>query len=274
MAIAYTDGTWRHCQSGGWAVMFRADGVTWSRAGHSAGPSSTYMEVLAVLHALRELSEYPNIRIYTDSKYVQRYFSETIKPLRKRVGGEEEWLLWVEIHKHCVGKKVKCYWVQGHSGNKSNVAADKLAKSMYLAKNKLDKIVRLDRWSRTGVPGQPERVESMGTQSMQQAARGIAAYLHSIGAEISDEQALEVVAQAHGFTDWDQAQAADGSTGRCAKCGSPLDRKGWCIYEPCLYHEWPQSLPYGELSVYGTAVLDRMYPGLRNLKATNNWVNP
>lgn len=91
------------------------------------------MELLAVIRALEALTQPCEVRLHTDSQYVQKGISEWIHSWKKR-----EWRtagkkpvknddLWKELDQLAQRHRIEWFWVRGHSGHDGNEQADKLA---------------------------------------------------------------------------------------------------------------------------------------------------
>ena len=105
----------------------------------SEGPfedaNSARMEIMAVIRALEILSYGYEITIYSDNKYVvntheKGWLSNWIKTgMLNEKANPDLWKRFLKIlHKHeSGGSTIKLKWVRGHSGNKYNEIADKLA---------------------------------------------------------------------------------------------------------------------------------------------------
>jgi len=102
------------------------------------------MELLAVIRALEALKRPSQVRVYTDSVYVQKGISEWIHNWKKRdwrtsdkkaVKNAE---LWRELDILAQRHKIEWIWVKGHAGNIGNERADALAnKGVAYITNKL-----------------------------------------------------------------------------------------------------------------------------------------
>ncbi|MCP9465254.1 MAG: ribonuclease HI [Nitrospira sp.] len=136
MIEIYTDGA---CSGnpgpGGWGVVVR-DGKT-HRELNGGEPSTTNnrMELLAVIEALQVVPEKASLRVYTDSRYVQKGISEWIHEWKRRrwktadnkpVKNED---LWRRLDSLVSGRVVEWRWVKGHDGHPDNERADALARA-------------------------------------------------------------------------------------------------------------------------------------------------
>ena len=91
------------------------------------------MELTAVIRALQALKRPCQVRIYTDSVYVQKGITEWMKGWKARnwrtsdkkpVKNED---LWRELDQTVQPHNIEWLWVKGHAGNVGNERADALA---------------------------------------------------------------------------------------------------------------------------------------------------
>src|SRR5258706_1722259 len=91
------------------------------------------MELMAVIEGLGALKRRSQVRVYTDSQYVQKGISEWIHSWKRRgwrtadkkpVKNED---LWRRLDELAGGHAVEWHWVRGHSGHVENERADALA---------------------------------------------------------------------------------------------------------------------------------------------------
>jgi len=141
MIEIYTDGA---CSVnpgiGGWgAVLIYESGVEKEIYGSEIETTNNRMEITAVIKSLEELADEQDIKIYSDSTYV----INTITKNWKRNANND---LWDTLDKLLSDKKVVWQWVKGHSGNKYNEIADKLAVNAIneLKKNNSSELSHLD----------------------------------------------------------------------------------------------------------------------------------
>jgi ribonuclease HI len=91
------------------------------------------MELTAVISALAALKRPVEIRLYTDSKYVQQGISAWIHNWKKngwRTSDKKPVKnadLWQQLDQLAAGHRIDWVWVKGHAGNPGNERADALA---------------------------------------------------------------------------------------------------------------------------------------------------
>ncbi|MDC0344107.1 ribonuclease HI [Pelagibacteraceae bacterium] len=133
--IIYTDGA---CSGnpgpGGWgAVIFDEREKQNNISGKAKETTNNRMELMAPIMALKKTKSKSDITIFTDSTYVKNGITEWIKKWeqngwknsnRKPVKNKD---LWIKLNELCQKNKVIWKWVKGHSNNKYNILADKLA---------------------------------------------------------------------------------------------------------------------------------------------------
>jgi len=118
---------------GGWGVLLRAGGRETELFGGEAQTTNNRMELTAVIEGLLALEKRTQVRVYTDSQYVQKGISEWIHAWKRRgwrtadkkpVKNVDLWQKLDEVaHRH----DVKWHWVKGHAGHPENERADALA---------------------------------------------------------------------------------------------------------------------------------------------------
>ena len=118
---------------GGWGVLLRYNGHTRELCGGEKLTTNNRMELLAVIRALEALTKPCNVRLHTDSTYVQKGISEWIHSWKKRdwrtadkkpVKNDD---LWKELDRLSQQHEIEWLWVRGHSGHDGNEQADRLA---------------------------------------------------------------------------------------------------------------------------------------------------
>ncbi|RLJ65351.1 ribonuclease HI [Sulfurisoma sediminicola] len=131
----YTDGA---CSGnpgpGGWGAILRYNGTEKELFGGEAATTNNRMEMTAVIEALRALKRPLEVRVHTDSQYVQKGISEWIHGWKKRgwktadrkpVKNED---LWRTLDALAAQHRIEWHWVRGHAGHAENERADELAR--------------------------------------------------------------------------------------------------------------------------------------------------
>ena len=130
----YTDGACKgNPGMGGWGALLECDGHRRELFGGEKRTTNNRMELLAVIRALEALNKPSDVRIHTDSQYVQNGIREWIHAWKKR-----NWLtadrkpvknddLWRELDLLAQRHRIEWLWVRGHAGHDGNEYADKLA---------------------------------------------------------------------------------------------------------------------------------------------------
>ena len=130
----YTDGACKgNPGPGGWGVWMLYNGKEKTMHGGEALTTNNRMEMTAVIRALEALKRPCNVKLYTDSSYVQKGITEWIVGWKARnwrtadkkpVKNDDLWkVLDVLANQH----KIEWIWVRGHDGNDGNERADSLA---------------------------------------------------------------------------------------------------------------------------------------------------
>ena len=119
---------------GGWgAVIFDDREKQNNISGKVKETTNNRMELMAPIMALKKIKFKSDVTIFTDSTYVKNGITEWIKKWEKNgwknskkkpVKNKD---LWIKLNKLCQKNKVIWKWVKGHSNNKYNILADKLA---------------------------------------------------------------------------------------------------------------------------------------------------
>lgn len=130
----YTDGACKGNPGvGGWGALMECNGHRRELFGGEPLTTNNRMELLAVIRALEALTRPCQVRLHTDSLYVQKGISEWIHAWKKR-----NWLtadrkavkngdLWRELDALAQRHRIEWLWVRGHSGHDGNEYADRLA---------------------------------------------------------------------------------------------------------------------------------------------------
>ncbi|MDQ3261410.1 MAG: ribonuclease HI [Burkholderiales bacterium] len=118
---------------GGWGAVLRyRDG---EKEIHGGEPLTTNnrMELTAVIEALGQLKRTSNVRVFTDSQYVQKGISEWLpgwKARRWRTASNQPVKnvdLWQRLDALASQHQIQWLWVKGHAGHAENERADALA---------------------------------------------------------------------------------------------------------------------------------------------------
>ena len=118
---------------GGWGAWLQYDGKERSLFGGEQVSTNNRMELTAVIRALEALKRPCEVKIYTDSVYVQKGISEWIVGWKARqwrtadkkpVKNDD---LWKVLDGLASQHQIQWIWVKGHAGNAGNERADALA---------------------------------------------------------------------------------------------------------------------------------------------------
>lgn len=131
----YTDGA---CQGnpgpGGWGALLRFKGKERECSGGEAETTNNRMELMAVIEGLKCLTRPCNVKVFTDSRYVQQGFSQWIKGWQAKgwktaagqpVKNQDLWELLLAASK---SHNIEWHWVKGHAGHPENERVDALAR--------------------------------------------------------------------------------------------------------------------------------------------------
>jgi ribonuclease HI len=146
----YTDGA---CSGnpgpGGWGALLIFKDNRKEIFGHHAETTNNQMELQAAISALKSLKKPCRIKLYTDSKYVQKGITEWIhnwvknswrKSDNQPVKNAE---LWKKLQQEMKKHDIIWHWVKGHSDNNGNNVADRLAvEGREVAKRELENVIR------------------------------------------------------------------------------------------------------------------------------------
>lgn len=120
---------------GGWGALLRFGDHEKMLSGGERDSTNNRMELSAVIHGLRALTQPCDVKIVTDSKYVMNAFVEGwfknwerngwMTAAKKPVKNQDLWQeLADEIHKH----QIEWKWVKGHAGHEDNERVDVAAR--------------------------------------------------------------------------------------------------------------------------------------------------
>jgi len=118
---------------GGWGVLLRTGRREKELYGGEPDTTNNRMELTAVIEGLSALKSRSQVRVYTDSRYVQKGITEWIHDWKRR-----DWRtaakkpvknldLWRKLDEIARGHDVEWHWVKGHAGHPENERADALA---------------------------------------------------------------------------------------------------------------------------------------------------
>ena len=134
MVEIYTDGACKGNPGvGGWGVVLSFGVHKKELYGGEQNTTNNRMELTAVIRALEVLKRPCQVRIITDSSYVQKGISEWIQVWqaknwttanKKPVKNIDLWQALVALNSR---HTVEWVWVRGHTGNVGNERADALA---------------------------------------------------------------------------------------------------------------------------------------------------
>jgi len=118
---------------GGWGAILRIGAHEKEIFGGEARTTNNRMELTAVIRALEALKRRCEVKVYTDSQYVQKGISEWLAQWKRRgwrtagrqpVKNED---LWRELDALAQQHEIAWHWVRGHAGHAENERADALA---------------------------------------------------------------------------------------------------------------------------------------------------
>jgi ribonuclease HI len=130
----YTDGACKgNPGRGGWGARLEARGEVRELYGGELSTTNNRMELMGVIRALEALKRPCQVRLHTDSQYVQLGISKWIHAWkkngwrtadRKPVKNAE---LWTRLDELARQHDIEWIWVKGHAGHDGNERADELA---------------------------------------------------------------------------------------------------------------------------------------------------
>lgn len=134
LVVIYADGACKgNPGPGGWGAWISMGGHSKELCGGEPVTTNNRMELTAVIRALQALKRACDVRIYTDSVYVQKGMTEWIASWKKRgwrtadkkpVKNDD---LWQELDAIAQQHNIEWLWVKGHAGDAGNERADALA---------------------------------------------------------------------------------------------------------------------------------------------------
>ena len=134
LVIIYADGACKgNPGPGGWGAWISMGGHSKELCGGEPVTTNNRMELTAIIRALQALKRACNVKVYTDSVYVQKGMTEWIDAWKKRgwrtsdkkpVKNDD---LWQELDAIAQQHTIEWLWVKGHAGDAGNERADALA---------------------------------------------------------------------------------------------------------------------------------------------------
>jgi len=134
LVVIYADGACKgNPGPGGWGAWISMGGHSKELCGGEPVTTNNRMELMAVIRALQALKRACDVKVYTDSVYVQKGMTEWIGAWKKRgwrtadkkpVKNDD---LWQELDAIAQQHTVEWLWVKGHAGDAGNERADALA---------------------------------------------------------------------------------------------------------------------------------------------------
>ena len=119
--------------TGGWGAWLRTGSHEKELFGGERDTTNNRMELTAVIRALEQIKQPSQVRVVTDSQYVQKGISEWIhgwkakgwKTSAKQLVKNAD--LWKLLDAAASRHQVEWVWVRGHDGHAGNERADRLA---------------------------------------------------------------------------------------------------------------------------------------------------
>jgi len=118
---------------GGWGVLLRCAGTEKELSGGEKATTNNRMELMAAIMGLESLTRPSEVKLYTDSQYVQKGITEWIHGWIKRGWKTADKQpvknadLWQRLYEAKSRHKVDFIWVRGHNGHAENERVDALA---------------------------------------------------------------------------------------------------------------------------------------------------
>jgi ribonuclease HI len=130
----YTDGACKGNPGvGGWGAVVKTGESEREMFGGAEATTNNRMEMMAVIEALGSLAPGSQVRLHTDSQYVQKGISEWIHAWKRRGWKTADKSpvknvdLWQRLDALAAQHQVEWVWVKGHAGHDGNERADRLA---------------------------------------------------------------------------------------------------------------------------------------------------
>ena len=129
----YTDGGCRGNPGiGAWGVLLRFNGTEKQLSGSERETTNNRMELTAAIKGLESLTRDCQVRLTTDSQYVQKGITEWISGWKARGWKTaakkpvKNMDLWKQLDQLVVDHQIEWHWVRGHSGHAENELVDQL----------------------------------------------------------------------------------------------------------------------------------------------------
>ncbi len=130
----FTDGACKgNPGRGGWGALLTWGSIEKELCGGERDTTNNRMELTAVIESLRALTRPTQVRVFTDSTYVQQGITKWIHGWKKngwRTSSKEPVKnaeLWQALDEVARKHAIEWRWVKGHAGHPGNERADALA---------------------------------------------------------------------------------------------------------------------------------------------------
>ena len=130
----FTDGACKgNPGPGGWGAVLRSGAHVKELHGGEPGTTNNRMELTAVIRALEALTRRSQVRLHTDSQYVQKGISTWFHDWKRRGWKTADKKpvknvdLWQTLDALQAQHDIEWIWVKGHAGHPGNERADALA---------------------------------------------------------------------------------------------------------------------------------------------------
>jgi ribonuclease HI len=130
----FTDGACKgNPGPGGWGVVLRSGAHVKEMHGGMPATTNNRMELTAVIEGLAALTRRCNVKLFTDSQYVQKGISIWIHDWKRRGWRTADKKpvknvdLWQRLEQLAAQHEIEWKWVKGHAGHPENERADQLA---------------------------------------------------------------------------------------------------------------------------------------------------
>lgn len=119
---------------GGWGAILRYKDVEKELSGGEPETTNNRMELMGVIAALESLKEPCQVKVFTDSQYIAKAFTENWlenwqkngwKTAGKKAVKNRE--LWERLLAQAAIHRLEWQWIRGHAGHPENERCDQLA---------------------------------------------------------------------------------------------------------------------------------------------------